>query len=129
MGPYDGSPLISDNTEMPSKLAFHVTCPVPPQASLVPLLSARQPTCPSDVTWQVHQSKWQLADQEALQQMQAFFSRLQDHLVAMYGSKGAAVRAHMLFDACAARNIDPQILFKDDSEGDSWADTIANLSL
>ena len=82
----------------------------------------------TDAPWSAQQSKQQLADQEALQQMQAFFSRLQDHLIAMYGSKGAAIRAHMIFDACGQRNIDPQSLFKDDSEGDSWADTIANLS-
>ena len=105
---------------------LHTNAPIATRNPAV--TSARQQPIVGDAPWSAQHSKQQLADQEALQQMQAFFSRLQDHLTAVYGAHGAVVRAHMIFDACAARNLDPQILFKEDTEGDSWADTIANLS-
>ncbi len=61
------------------------------------------------------------------QQTQAFLCRLEDHLIAQYGEEGALMRAQMLFDACGpGRNIDPKVLFQENSEGDDWSEVIAN---
>ena len=57
-----------------------------------------------------------------------FFARLEDHFINKYGERLAVVKAQMLFDACGpARDIDPQTLFKEDSEGDLWTDSLTSL--
>ena len=61
-------------------------------------------------------------------QTKQFLLHLETHLIAKYGETGAVIRAHMIFDACGpGRNVDPQILFKEDSEGDTWAEALRHL--
>ena len=70
-----------------------------------------------------------LIDDESREQMYQLFLRLGNHLSAKFGEEQATIRAHMLLDAYGpARNIDPKVLFKQDSDGDEWADAINNLS-
>lgn len=59
-----------------------------------------------------------------------YFARLGDYFVAKFGDPLATVKAQMVFDACGpGRDIDPQSLFQDDSDGDSWAEAISSLNI
>ena len=59
-----------------------------------------------------------------------YFARLEGYFIAKFGDRLATVKAHMVFDACGpGRDIDPQILFTDDSDGDSWAEAISSLKI
>lgn len=70
-----------------------------------------------------------LIDDESREQMYQIFLRLEKHFIAKFGEEEAVVRAQMLFDACGpGRNIDPKLLFKEDSDGDDWSEAINNLS-
>lgn len=59
-----------------------------------------------------------------------YFARLGDYFVVKFGDRLATVKAQMVFDACGpGRDIDPQSLFLDDSDGDSWAEAIESMKL
>lgn len=59
-----------------------------------------------------------------------YFARLGDYFIAKFGNQLATVKAQMLLDACGpGRDIDPQSLFLDDSDGDSWAEAISSRSV
>lgn len=70
-----------------------------------------------------------LIDDESREQMYQLFLRLEKHFIAKFGEEEAVIRVQMLWDACGpGRNIDPKVLFQQDSDGDDWSAAINNLS-